>query len=340
MTDRQPRRWLWDPTEGIALANEKPVSNDTLTLVPQIAPARRLLEFDFPALRIGVAEYAEGPTGCTVFYFPQGAMGAVDVRGGSPRTIMAGDGWLHALCYAGGSLYGLEAATGVAAELLASRNYSAQWFDIAVVRGAIIYDYRPRQNAIYPDKALGRAALQAAKSGIFPLGAHGAGCSATVGKSFDYLLGESAGQGGAFRQVGPTKVAVFSVVNAVGAIVNRQGQVVRGHLDRKTGQRLSVTEILERHLTSVEPANPAPGHTTLSVVVTNQKLGARELSQMAKQVHGSLARGIQPFHGLDDGDVLYAVTTNEVENKALSPFALSVLASELAWDAVLASFGD
>jgi hypothetical protein len=33
--------------------------------------------------------------------------------------------------------------------------------------------------------------------------------------------------------------------------------------------------------------------------------------------------------------VLYAVTTGEVENADLDPVALGVLASELAWDAVL-----
>jgi 6-aminohexanoate-oligomer endohydrolase len=324
--------------EDAVMADDAIVTNDTRRLVPLTDIKGRSLSFDFPALHIGIAEYAEGPTGCTVFHFPKGAMGAVDVRGGSSGTIMAGDGPLDALCYAGGSLYGLEAATGVAAEIFAVQRYSTQWFNIGLVRGAIIYDYPPRKNAVYPDKALGRAALKAAKSGTFLLGQHGAGISATVGKGFDYDLGERGGQGGAFRQVGPTKVAFFSVVNALGAIVDKQGRVVRGHLDRKTGKRLSVTEILDRKIASPEPPKPASGNTTLSVVVTNQKLGPHELGQMAKQVHGSLSRVIQPFHGLEDGDVLYAVTTNEVENTALPSPALSVLASELAWDAVLTCF--
>ena len=51
-------------------------------------------------------------------------------------------------------------------------------------------------------------------------------------------------------------------------------------------------------------------------------------------------RAIQPFATEDDGDVLYAVTTDEVDNPALSPMDLSVLASELAWDAVLSSVPD
>jgi 6-aminohexanoate-oligomer endohydrolase len=38
-----------------------------------------------------------------------------------------------------------------------------------------------------------------------------------------------------------------------------------------------------------------------------------------------------------DGDVLYAVTTNEVDDSPISGAMLGILASELAWDAVLVS---
>src|SRR5262249_54047933 len=150
-------------------------------------------------------------------------------------------------------------------------------FDIALVRGAIIYDYPPRKNAIYPDKVLGRAAMKSAQPGAFPLGPHGAGCSATVGKGFDYNQGESAGQGGAFRRAGPTKIAVSSVVNAIGGILNRQGQVVRGLLDRKTGRRVSIVADLEHRLASPEAPKAGPGNTTLTAVITNQKMGSFEL---------------------------------------------------------------
>jgi 6-aminohexanoate-oligomer endohydrolase len=306
-----------------------PLTNDSVPLTIKT-------EFDLPALRIGVAEYPEGPTGCTIFHFPKGARCAIDVRGGSPGTLMAGDGLLDALCYTGGSAYGLEAATGVSAELLAMRSYSTQWGEIAIVRAAVIFDYRVRKNAIYPDNTLGRAALKSARTGIFPLGRRGAGCSATVGKVFDAAnLDETAGQGGAFRQVGPTKIAVFTVVNAVGGIHDRQGQIVRGLLDRKSGKRLRVTELLERQLSDQASSRSSPGNTTLTAVITNQKLEAGQLTQLARQVHSSMARAIQPFHTWNDGDVLYAVTTGEVEATSLDPTALGILASELAWDAVL-----
>jgi L-aminopeptidase/D-esterase-like protein len=318
------------------MPDEKAVSNDTVTLVPQPAAAERQMSFDFPAIQIGVAEYREGPTGCTVFYFPRGATVACDVRGGMPGTIMtAPDGFAHAICFAGGSLLGLEAATGVSAELFAMKGFSTD--HIPVVRGAIIYDYHSRSNRIYPDKALGRAALKNAQTGVFPLGRHGAGCSAGVGAGLDFKQGESAGQGGAFRQAGETKVAVFTVINAIGAILNREGKVVRGHLDRATGIRRPLSEQVEQLIAHPETDGPTR-HTTLTIVVTNQKLEATPLTQLARQVHNSLARAIQPFHTGFDGDALFAVTTGEVENSKLTNVALGVVASELAWDAVLSCF--
>ncbi|MHB8645259.1 MAG: P1 family peptidase [Thermomicrobiales bacterium] len=312
-------------------------TNDTANLTPRTAWDGPSLTFDFPAFQIGIAEYSEGPTGCTVFHFPAGAACAVDVRGGVPGFL--GDyGWVDAICLAGGSLYGLEAATGVAAELFALRGYRANWMEVALVSGAIIFDYGPRENTIYPDKALGRAALKAARAGIFPFGGHGAGCSARVGGGFDRDQGELAGQGGAFRQVGETKLAVFSVVNAVGAIVDRGGNVVRGHRDRATGRRHHLIADLERRLAAGERATPSDGNTTLTVVVVNQKLDMPSLRQVGRQVHSSMARAIQPFHTMNDGDVLFTVTTGEVENAALSVTAVGLLASELAWDAILTSF--
>ena len=56
-------------------------------LVPDTSVQAPVLEFDFPGLSIGIAEYPEGPTGTTVFRFDKPAMAAVDVRGGAPGTI-------------------------------------------------------------------------------------------------------------------------------------------------------------------------------------------------------------------------------------------------------------
>src|SRR5206468_4148995 len=252
-------------------------------------------------------------------------------------TTGAGYEWVDAICLAGGSLYGLEATSGVAAELLARGGYRTGWLDIPLVAGAIIFDWGRRDNAVYPDKALGRAALQAARPAGFPLGQRGAGRSATVGKTFEYAEGEPSGQGAAVRRIGETKVAVFTVVNAVGAVVGRGGNVVRGHLDPGTGHRRPLVPAVEERLAAGLPVRPPPGSTTLTVVVTNERLDQRLLRTLGRQVHTSMARAIQPFHTLVDGDVLYAVTTNQVESALLDSIGLGIVASELAWDAVLAA---
>jgi L-aminopeptidase/D-esterase-like protein len=317
------------------------LSNDTAELRARISFDGPELRFDFPGLEIGVAEYDEGPTGCTVFSFAEAAVLAIDVRGGSPATSGAHLDLVHAICLAGGSLYGLEAAAGVAAELLAAREYRTGWLEIPRVAGAIIFDWGRRDNAVYPDKDLGRAAVRAARPGVFPVGRRGAGRSATAGKVFAYEEGEPAGQGGAFRQIGETKLAVFAVVNAIGAIVDREGNVVRGHYDRVSGLRRQLVAGVDERLAAGSAVRPPPGNTTLTVVVTNLQLDQRQLRTLGRQVHASMARAIQPFHALEDGDVLFAVSTGAVESDPLlDTTALGVVASELAWDAVLSVADD
>ena len=314
-------------------------SNDTADLRPRTEiDAKRWLDVDFPGLEIGVAEYAEGPTGCTVFAFPKVASLHIDVRGGSPGINGEHLNVTNAICFAGGSLYGLEASTGVAAELFAKRGYSTQWQDIALVQGAIIFDYGRRPNAIYPDKELGRAAVRALRSGRFPQGPHGAGCSATAGHG---ASAELSGQGGAFRHAGTTRVAVFTVVNAYGAIVDRSGEVVRGNRDPQTGRRRRAEDVVAQTGAYDPVAARARGvteNTNLTLVLTDQKLDPLQLRSVARQVHSSMARAIQPFHTRWDGDILFAVSTQHLDNASLDEVSLGVIASELAWDAVLASF--
>ena len=314
-------------------------SNDTLHPVARTeVDAKRWLEVDFPGLEIGVAEYPEGPTGCTVFHFPEVASMHIDVRGGSPGINGEHLTLTNAICFAGGSLYGLEASTGVAAELFGRRGYSTKWMDIALVAGAIIFDYGRRDNAVYPDKDLGRAAVRALRPGRFPQGPHGAGCSATAGHG---ATAELAGQGGASRRIGPTRVAVFTVINAYGAIVDRTGDVVRGNRDPKTGRRLRAERIVQETGAYDPIAARARGvtqNTNLTLVATDQKLDPLQLRSLARQVHSSLARAVQPFHTRWDGDILFALSTQQTTNEALDEVSLGVVASELAWDAALASF--
>ena len=294
----------------------------TADLTPVTAFASPHLDFDFPGLKIGCAEYEEGPTGCTVFAFAGGVETAVDIRGGMVGQVESEYHFHHALCFAGGSLHGLEAVSGVRAALTAMEKPQSPP-PIPLVAGAIIYDWFGRENMVYPDKVLGAAAMATAAEGRFFFGQRGAGRWAGVG------------QGGAYRQLDATKIAVFTVVNALGDIVDRDRKV-------RTRDKRHPLEKLEARLAgqAIAPADQTGKYTTLTLVATNQQWSQRELDQIGRQVHSSMARAIQPFHTIQDGDILFTATTGAVENEALqSTTDFGLVASELAWDAVLNSLG-
>jgi len=118
----------------------------------------------------------------------------------------------------------------------------------------------------------------------------------------------------------------------MGAIVNRVGSIIRGFHDKISNTRyLDITKLADDALVK-------GGNTTLTLVVTNQKLSAMTIRQLAKQIHTSMARAIHPFHTIDDGDVLFMASTNEIDNQNINAGLIGLLASELAWDAVLNSF--
>ncbi len=312
-----------------------PLKSDHDILHPFIPQGGPTHHCDLPGVRIGVAEYVEGPTGCTVFCLDNRPLCAIYVRGSSALFI-GRSGPTDIICLTGGSTYGLAAIAGTAQEFLVEHHYHTHWNDVARVAGAVIYDFRPRSNAVFPDVALGRAAFRAARSTHFPLGAHGAGCSASVGKLFQGLsLLEPSGQGAASAIFQHIPIAVYTVVNAVGAVFDHHGAVAHGFLDFHSHHHLSLTDQLAR-VTTGEELHPPDGNTTLTVVFVGQRLELYELDQLARQVHSSLARAIQPFHAAEDGDVLFAVSLPLVSNQRLPVSLLGAAVSEVAWHAVLA----
>ena len=100
---------------------------------PKVDLAGRFCAFDLPQVSVGSAEYESGRTGCTVVHFARGASCELDVRGGS-NGIVGDHGFAHAICLAGGSLLGLEAVSGVAAELFERGGRSSDFSAIAAGR--------------------------------------------------------------------------------------------------------------------------------------------------------------------------------------------------------------
>ena len=312
------------------------------------APAKRTLELDWPLIHIGTGEYPDGPTGLTVFHFQNKVLAAIDVRGGGPGTVNApyleiGYDYpeLDTVVFAGGSWYGLEAVTAVASALkddgIRDGNAFGENPNIALSVGSIIFDFGSRRlNEIYPDKRLAQAAFRAARPGWFPQGAYGAGRFAKSGSFFGCNV--YSGQGGAMRTYGDIKVAAFTVVNAVGVVTQRDGRVAacRGHSE--SSEDLTTAKLLAELTAEPDIGAGAPReNTTISLVVVNQAMDPAELKRLAVQVHTSMARAIQPFATIYDGDVLYAVSTAEITDSGISGPEIGVLAAETMWDAILAS---
>jgi 6-aminohexanoate-oligomer endohydrolase len=320
--------------------------------VPHVSFDGPALSYDFPEVQVGSAEYEEGPTGATVLLFPKPVKAAVDVRGGAPGTVDTDflrlaydDPSVNAITLAGGSAYGESVATGVENALKERIADPGGWENIPGTSGAIIFDLGERRyNAVTPDERLARAALDAVRSGWVPLGARGAGRFAMQGGYFGDA--QHSGQGAAFRQSGETKVLVVTVVNASGSIVDRSGRVLRcAH--PIAGDCGAIPERIAKHLAALGATNDASlgrhsgltANTTITVVVTNKPLPFWALQRLAVQVHTSMGRAIQPFSTSGDGDTLFAVTTGG-KGTAISEDDLDdlgLLASETAWDAILAS---
>lgn len=321
--------------------------NRDVALTPVQGTDGEVVAYDFPGVEVGVATYPEGPTGCTVVHVPGGARMTIDARGGAVGMSSGYEYFAHAICLAGGSVYGLSAGSGVADELRARNGNRGTVDDLALVSTAVIYDFSARATAIIPDAPLGRAAILDARHGAVPVGRVGAGVSASAGK-IDYARTEITGQGAAFGRIGDVRVLVVTVPNPVGVIVDREGSVVRGNYRAQDGTRGRLeadylAAIAEAQSPGGERPDTKSGNTTLTTVVTNVRLTDRELVHFSRQVHSSMNRAIQPFHTALDGDTLFALTTDEIDLSASSPaesspvdsLALGAFASELAWDAVL-----
>ena len=142
----------------------------------------------------------EHATGCTVFLCRNGAVGGVDVRGGSPgtretdllRPVHRVD-QVHAVVLSGGSAFGLDAASGVAAYLesqgIGFRAGPAGSIVVPIVSAAILFDLGLITAGVRPGPEEGRSACLSSSSAPMAEGSVGAGTGATVAK-----LGGPAGR--------------------------------------------------------------------------------------------------------------------------------------------------
>lgn len=277
---------------------------------------------DVPGIRVGHATNAEAMTGCTVVLCPpEGAMGGVDQRGGAPGTRetdllrpMHLVEHVHAVMLAGGSAFGLDAASG-AVRWLEERaiGFDARVARVPIVPAAILFDLDVGRADVRPDAAMGYAACQAAGDGPVAEGRVGVGTGCTVGKVLGAGSASPSGVGTASVDLGGGLVVGSLVaVNAFGDVVDpRTGQILAGVRTRNGGGWADALATMKGLVGKTVLRFAGRGHTVIGVVATNARLTKEGANKVAQMAHDGLARAVRPAHTMFDGDTLFALATGE-----------------------------
>jgi L-aminopeptidase/D-esterase-like protein len=296
---------------------------------------------DVAGIEVGHFTDTRRPTGCTVVIAREGAVGGVDVRGAAPgtrETDLLDPTHLvervHAVLLAGGSAWGLDAATGVMRWL----EEHEVGFDVGVARvplvpAAVLFDLMVGDATIRPDAMAGYRACEHASTAAPREGSVGAGTGACVGKIFGMQRAMKAGIGTASVTVDGVTVGALIACNALGDIVDPDtAQVIAGARTRN-GKRLIDSR---RALLRGEAATPvlAGSNTTIGVVATDAVITKAQANRLATVAHDGLARSINPVHTMSDGDTLFMLGTGRA---ASSPgmMTLATMAAEATARAVV-----
>src|SRR3954470_11675321 len=172
-----------------------PMDNETMPRIASIT--------DVAGIEAGHFSDPRRPTGCTVVLARDGAVAGVDVRGAAPGTretdLLAPTNLVdrvHGILLAGGSAWGLDAATGVMRWLEEQGvGLDVRAARLPIVPGAVLFDLLVGDARIRPDAHAGYEACVAASKRAPAEGNVGAGAGAAVGKIFGMARAMKGGIG-------------------------------------------------------------------------------------------------------------------------------------------------
>jgi len=307
-------------------------------------PGARNLITDVPGIAVGNVHDEQVLSGVSVILPDDRCVAAVDARGGGPGTRETDAlnpanlvDEIDAITLAGGSVFGLDAASGVTAWLAGEgRGYSA----VAgappspIVPAAILYDLNNSGDkswgTVPPYRALGiKAAVEASQE--FALGNQGAGYGAMAG-IYKGGLGSAS--------------AVLENEAVVGALiaVNSFGAAVMPNTSRFWAAPFALGDELGEGATASEqgfdPADlwagtkaeaKAPGHnTTIGVVATDIALTPAQAQRVAIMAQDGLARALRPVHTPFDGDTIFVLSTAKRKLEEPTAFNLAMIGAAAA----------
>jgi L-aminopeptidase/D-esterase-like protein len=289
---------------------------------------------DVAGIEVGHFTDLRRPTGCTVVMAREGAIAGVDVRGAAPGTretdLLAPTNLVeqvHAILLAGGSAFGLDAATGVVKWLEEQGvGFAVGPVRLPLVPGAVLFDLLVGDATIRPDATAGYRACQAASAKAPAEGNVGAGAGAAVGKIFGIERAMKGGIGTASVTVDGVTVGALVACNALGDVIDpRTGQPLAG---ARTADGMALIDTRRALLRGEAPRPLLPGtNTTIGVVATDAVITKAQASRLATMAHDGLARSINPVHTMSDGDTLFALGTGRA-GKSPGMMVLGTMAAE------------
>jgi L-aminopeptidase/D-esterase-like protein len=275
---------------------------------------------DIKGIKVGHASDLSGYTGCTVVLCQEGVVCGLDVRGSASGTRQVDAlnishivEQVHAIMLCGGSSFGLEAATGAMTYL----EEKGIGFDVGITRipivpTAVIFDLFFGDARKRPTAAMGYEACVNAGESVEE-GSVGAGTGATVGKLFDVTRAMKGGVGtSSILMPDGLIVGALVVVNAFGDIVdNVTGKIIAGA--RTAAESVDFAHTTDSLKRGIVKKQFGLMNTTLGVVATNARFNKREVTKIAQMAQGGLIKTISPVHTTFDGDLIFALSTGEME---------------------------
>lgn len=276
---------------------------------------------DIEGFLLGHSEDLEAGTGCTVLLSKEGASAGVAVKGGAPGTretdLLEPTEMIekvHGIVLAGGSAFGLDAASGVM-EYLEECNIG---FDVGVgkvpiVCSAVLFDLACGDSKVRPDKEMGYKAAKNAEIYKESINGNiGCGTGATIGKMLGPEYAMKGGFGSYAIEIGELKVGAIVGVNCVGDVIDpKNGQIVGGALNKEEKKFYDTQKFLfENYDKSIKAFK---GNTTIGVVLSNAKFTKAENKRIASVSHNAFARTIKPAHTMFDGDTIFSISSGLVE---------------------------
>jgi len=301
---------------------------------------------DVQGIRVGQAQNLEALTGCTVILCEDGAVGGVDQRGGAPgtretdllRPMHLVDN-VHGIMLAGGSAFGLDAASGVMRYLEEKGvGFDTRVARVPIVPAAILFDLGVGRADVRPDAEMGYQACLNATTSPPAEGNVGAGSGATVGKILGMGQAMKSGIGTASMEIGAgVIVGAIVAVNAFGDVVDpTTNQIIAGARSTTIGPLrvgspgyfADTLEVMKTMIGRTILGLASRGNTVIGVVATNARLNKEQASKIAQMAHNGLARCIRPAHTMHDGDIIFAIATgkHKADVSIVGAFAAEVVA--------------